>query len=135
MQASACRSRYPDTLGRKQSDTGSGTWDQTNPVLVDDSLEKADSEPYNLVQVEELTGEAGDTQYDVLGAVLAYIEDLAWERDVSSAIHHEPFECARRQGWNWKVGCPDFDNEQERSAAPIQEESEHGQHAKSSKVA
>lgn len=137
MQAAACRSRDPDVPGRKQSDTGSDTWDQTNTVLVDDSLEKADSEPYNLVQVEELTGKAGDAQDDVLGAVLAYIEDLAWERDVSSAIHHKPFECARRQGWNWKIGCPDCDNEQERSAArrDTQEESEHGQHAKSIEVA
>ena len=119
----------------EQSDSGSGTWDQTNTVLIDDSLEKADSEPYNLVRVEEFTGKAGNTQDDVLRVVLAYIEDLAWERDVSSAIHHKPFECARRQGWNWKIGCPDFDNEQEKSAAPIQEESEHEQHAKSIKVA
>lgn len=115
VQASACRSRDPDLPGTERSDPGFGKWDQTNTVLVDDSLEKADSEPYNLVQVEEFTGNAGSTQEDVLGAVLAYIEDLAWERDVSSAIHYKPFECARSQGWNWTSGCPDFDNEQERN--------------------
>jgi len=137
MQAAAGRSRDPDVPGMKQSNTGSDAWNQTNTVLIDDFLEKADSEPYNLVQVEEFTGKAGDTQDDVLGVVLAYIEDLAWERDVSSAIHHKPFGCARRQTWNWKIGCPDFDNEQERSAARryTQQESVRGQHAKSIKVA
>ena len=65
--------------------------DQTNTVLADDSLEKADSEPYNLAQVEEFTGEAGGTQCDVLGAVLAYIGDLAWVRNISSPIHYKPF--------------------------------------------
>lgn len=137
VQASAGRTRDPDNPGMEQSDPGVDAWNQTNTVLIDESLEKADSEPYNLVQVEEFTGKAGDAQDDVLGAVLAYIEDLAWERDVSSAIHHKPFECARRQGWNWKIGCPDFDNEQERSAArrDTQEESERGQHAKSIEVA
>ena len=43
-------------------------------------------------QVEEFTGKAGNTQDDVLRIVLAYIEDLASERDVSSATHHKPFE-------------------------------------------
>lgn len=71
MQASAYRSRNPDTPGTELSDPGSGTWDQTNTVLVDNSLEKADSEPYNLVQVEEFTGKAGDARDDVLSIVLA----------------------------------------------------------------
>ncbi|GAB7330764.1 hypothetical protein MBLNU13_g02305t1 [Cladosporium sp. NU13] len=91
---------------------------------------KADSAPYNVVQVEEFTGKSGDTQDDVLGAVLVYIEDLAWERDVSSAIHYKPFECARRQGWNWRFGCPYFDSEQENNsvARDAQQEPGRGQH-------
>ena len=73
----------------------------------------------------------------MLGAVLAYIEDLAWERYVSSAMHYSPFECARSQGWNWTIGCPDFDSEQERNvvASNAMQESERGQHAKSIEVA
>lgn len=89
------------------------------------------------MQVEEFTGNAGNTQEDVLGAVLAYIEDLAWERDVSSAIHYRRFKCARSQGWNWTVECPDFDDEQERNmvARDAQQESERGQQSKSIEVA
>lgn len=71
VQASACRSRNPDTPGTELSDPGSGTWDQTNTILVDNSLDKADSESYNLVQVEEFTGKAGDARDDVLSIVLA----------------------------------------------------------------
>ena len=116
VQAAACRTRDPDIPGKERSYPEGGVWDQTNTVLVDDSLEKVDSEPYNLLQVEEFTGNTGNSQGDVLGAVLAYIEDLARERDVSSAIHYKPFECARTQGWNWRFGCPDFDSDQERNA-------------------
>lgn len=115
VQASACSPRGTNNPGTEQPDPGSWVWDQTNTVLLDDSLEKADSEPYNLLQVEEFTGNAGSSQDDVLGGVLAYIEDLAWERDVSSAIHYSPFERARSRGWNWTIGCSDFDSEQERN--------------------
>ena len=86
-------------------------WDQTNTVIIDDPLETPDSQPYNLLHVGEFLRDGGNTQDDVLGALLAYMVDLAWERDVSSAVHHKPFECARGQGWNWKIGCPDSDNE------------------------
>jgi hypothetical protein len=34
-----------------------------------------------------------------------------------------------------EIGCADFDNEQASSAAPIQQESERGQHAKGIEVA
>ena len=120
VQASASRQEdlvFPST---EQPGPGFCVWDQTNTVLVDDSLEKADSQPYNILQVEEFTGNANDSQDDVLGAVLAYIEDLAWERDVSSAIHYKPFECARTQGWNWRVGCPDFNGEQKKNTAELE---------------
>jgi hypothetical protein len=137
VQNSARRSQIPELPSTEQSALVTGAWDQINTVLVDGSLEKADSEPYNLVQVEEFTGNTGDARGDVLGAVLAYIEDLAWERDVSSAIRHKPFECARTQGWNWKTGCPDFDSDQERNsvACIAQEAAEREQNAKSFEAA
>jgi hypothetical protein len=117
LEAKSCasKSRKSELSGSEQSAPASGLWDQTNTVLIDDSLEKADSEPHNLVQVEEFTGSARDPQEDVLGAVLAYIEDLAWERDVSSAICQKPFEGARTQRWNWRIGCPEFDSDQEKA--------------------
>jgi hypothetical protein len=137
VQASTCSPRGTNNPGTEQPDPELWVWDQTNTVLLDDSLEKADSEPYNLLQVEEFTGNAGSSQDDVLGAVLAYIEDLAWERDVSSATRYKPFECAGSQGWNWTAGCPDFDSEQDRNmeARDTKSEPERGQHAKSIEVA
>ena len=51
-------------------------WDQTNTVLVDDSLETPDSQPYNFLHVEEFTHGGGNTQDDILGAVLAYMKNL-----------------------------------------------------------
>lgn len=92
-----------------QPDLGSAVWDQSNTILIDDSMDKADSEPYNLILVKEFTGNAGDSKKDMLGSVLAYIEDLAWESNVSSAIHCSPFDSVNSPGWNWKIGCPDFD--------------------------
>jgi hypothetical protein len=137
VQASTCSPRGTNNPGTEQPDPELWVWDQTNTVLLDDSLEKADSEPYNLLQVEEFTGNAGSSQDDVSGAVLAYIEDLAWERDVSSATRYKPFECAGSQGWNWTAGCPDFDSEQDRNmeARDTKSEPERGQHAKSIEVA
>lgn len=115
VQASACSPKDVSNPGTEQPDPESCVWDQTNTVPLDDSLEKADSEPCNLLQVEEFTGNAGSSQDNVLGAVLAYIEDPAWEPNISSSIHYRPFECARSQGWNWTIGCLDFDSEQERN--------------------
>lgn len=106
MQASACRPQHAALPSTEHPAQGLSVWNQSNTVLVDDSLDKADSEPYNMINVEEFTGDVGNTQDDVLGAALAYIEDLAWESGVSSAIHRRPFEGAHGQQWNWRIGCP-----------------------------
>lgn len=119
VQASASRSHHLALPSTEQPAQRLDVWNQTNTVLVDDSLDKADSEPYNLIQIEEFTGDVGNSHDDVLGAILAYIENLAWERDVSSAIRHMPFECARGQKWDWKIGCPKFLSDQERDPDPV----------------
>jgi hypothetical protein len=79
-------------------------WDQSNTILIDDSVEKAASEPYNLLQVEELTKENLCDGQDVLGRVLTYIEDLKWEADVSAAMRNEPFVKEQGKGWDWVGG-------------------------------
>jgi hypothetical protein len=66
-------------------------WDQSNTVLLDDSTDKAASEPYNLIRVEEFTTENKDEGDEVLGRVMAYLEDLKWEADVSAAMRLRPF--------------------------------------------
>jgi len=77
-------------------------WDQSNTVLLDDSVDKAASEPYNLIRVDEFTKENKDDADDVLGRVLAYIEDLKWEADVSAAIRERPFVNGEGGGWDWE---------------------------------
>jgi hypothetical protein len=79
-------------------------WDQSNTVLLDDSVDKAASEPHNLVQVDEFTKETKFDDDDVLGRVVAYLEDLKWEADVSAAMRERPFICKNGDGWHWIKG-------------------------------
>jgi hypothetical protein len=79
-------------------------WDQSNTVLLDDSVDKAASEPHNLVQVDEFTKETKFDDDDVLGRVVAYLEDLKWEADVSAAMRERPFICKNGDGWDWIKG-------------------------------
>lgn len=65
-------------------------WDQTNTVLIDDSREKGRSEPYNLIQLPEFTGNADEVGY-VLPQVHDYLNQCSQQRDVSSFIRENPF--------------------------------------------
>jgi hypothetical protein len=67
-----------------------GRWDQSNTVLVDDSAEKARTEPHNLLRIPEYGGnpvEGGD----VLPQVHDYLNELSWQSDVSRFIRLNPF--------------------------------------------
>ncbi|MBE3041306.1 HAD family hydrolase [Candidatus Bathyarchaeota archaeon] len=64
-------------------------WDQTNTVLIDDSGEKARSEPHNLVQIPEFAGE--DCGDDILPQVHTYLNTLSMQGDVSRYIRESPF--------------------------------------------
>jgi len=79
-------------------------WDQSNTVLLDDSVDKAASEPHNLVKVDEFTKETKLDGDDVLGRVVAYLEDLKWEADVSAAMCERPFVNGEGEGWDWIKG-------------------------------
>ncbi|KAM3516110.1 hypothetical protein MY11210_000392 [Beauveria gryllotalpidicola] len=76
---------HPDARG------GGGRWDQSNTVLVDDSAEKARSEPHNLLRIPEYLGPAAESPH-VLPQVHDYINELAWQADVSQYIRENPFE-------------------------------------------
>lgn len=65
-------------------------WDQTNTVLIDDSLEKARSEPNNLVEIPEFTGDLQE-QGDILRNVDEYLQELSMTSNVSSFIRQHPF--------------------------------------------
>jgi hypothetical protein len=71
-----------------------GRWDQTNTVLIDDSLEKARSEPYNLVEVPEWFGNLGETG-DILPQVHDYLNYLSQHSNVSACLRAQPFRAHR----------------------------------------
>ncbi|OAA45303.1 NIF domain protein [Beauveria brongniartii RCEF 3172] len=77
---------HPDAQGG-----GRGRWDQSNTVLVDDSAEKARSEPHNLLRIPEYLGPEAESQH-VLPQVHDYINELAWQADISQYIRENPFK-------------------------------------------
>ncbi|KAK1817068.1 hypothetical protein LTR12_008557 [Friedmanniomyces endolithicus] len=66
-------------------------WGQDNTVLIDDSVEKAATEPLNLIKMEEFEGTEEQLGKDVLGQVVEYLEVLKGARDVSACIRAAPY--------------------------------------------
>ncbi|KAF4963927.1 hypothetical protein FZEAL_10904 [Fusarium zealandicum] len=67
-----------------------GRWDQSNTILVDDSQEKARTEPFNLIRIPEFSGLATEIA-DVLPQVHDYLNLLAHEADISRFARQSPF--------------------------------------------
>ncbi|KAK8065364.1 phosphoprotein phosphatase [Apiospora hydei] len=65
-------------------------WDQSNTVLVDDSSEKARSEPFNLIQLPEFEGDLAEQGF-VLPQVHDFLNECAKQRDISSYIRAKRF--------------------------------------------
>ena len=65
-------------------------WDQTNTVLIDDSREKARSEPHNLVEVPEWFGDLHERS-DILPQVHDYINHLSLHSNVSACLQSNPW--------------------------------------------
>lgn len=69
---------------------GGGGWGQGNTVLIDDSVEKARSEPHNAITLPEFTGQI-DEPVDVLPSVHDYLNELCYQEDVSAYMRANPF--------------------------------------------
>ncbi|KAL2753869.1 hypothetical protein ACRALDRAFT_1069820 [Sodiomyces alcalophilus JCM 7366] len=67
-----------------------GAWDRSNTVLVDDSLEKARSEPWNLLRIPEFSG--GEEALHVLPQVHDYLNLLCYQADISRYMRMYPFQ-------------------------------------------
>ncbi|KAK0651787.1 HAD-like domain-containing protein [Cercophora newfieldiana] len=67
-----------------------GQWNQGNTVLIDDSTEKARSEPYNAITLPEFVGDMHETP-EVLPLVHDYLNTLAVQADISTYIRTHPF--------------------------------------------
>ncbi|KAI1462311.1 HAD-like domain-containing protein [Annulohypoxylon moriforme] len=77
------QSTHPDaSLGKR--------WDQTNTLLIDDSVEKARSEPYNIVQIPEFHGDPREEGY-ILPQIHDYINECSRQVNISSYIKQSPF--------------------------------------------
>ncbi|KAI1754618.1 HAD-like domain-containing protein [Xylaria castorea] len=66
-------------------------WSQLNTVLVDDSIEKARSEPFNLVQIPDFQGDAKEPGF-VLPQVHDYLNECSQQANVSAYIKGQPFK-------------------------------------------
>ena len=60
-------------------------WDQTNTVLIDDSREKARTEPYNLIEVPEWFGDLNERD-GILPQVHDYLNHLSMHSNVSACL-------------------------------------------------
>ncbi|KAK3940814.1 hypothetical protein QBC46DRAFT_407886 [Diplogelasinospora grovesii] len=65
-------------------------WSQGNTVLIDDSIEKARSEPYNAITLPEFLGDTAENP-EVLPLVHDYLNTLAYQADISTYIRTHPF--------------------------------------------
>jgi hypothetical protein len=68
-----------------------GRWNQTNTVLVDDSLEKGSSEPFNLIEIPEFVGDEKEIG-EFLPQVHDYLNHLSMHSNVSACLRARPFE-------------------------------------------
>ncbi|EKG19672.1 NLI interacting factor [Macrophomina phaseolina MS6] len=75
---------------------------QNNTFLIDDSLLKANSEPHNLIQVEEFEGKPDQMQTDVLRQVVGYLEAARWVNNVSAWVNHDGQRFEYGKGWDYQ---------------------------------
>ncbi|KAM7214944.1 HAD-like domain containing protein [Rhypophila decipiens] len=78
-------------LWMDESVMATGYWNQSNTVLIDDSIEKARSEPYNAITIPEFMGNLKEKPV-VLKLVQEYLDILARQADISSYIKLHPFK-------------------------------------------
>ena len=81
-------------------------WGQANTLLLDDSVLKAQAQPYNLVKVPEFTrpgryDQQGESQ-EVLGQVVAYLEEARRYENVSAFVRAKKFAIGAVPHWDWK---------------------------------
>jgi len=86
-----------------------GRWSQSNTVLIDDSMYKAAKQPYSHLEIPEYLGPAkskqtGQDKDDVLGQVVAFLEEARRSDDVSRFIKQTKFKMNSEQGWDWEKG-------------------------------
>ncbi|KAL1912394.1 hypothetical protein Sste5344_001835 [Sporothrix stenoceras] len=82
-----------------------GRWSQANTVLIDDTYEKARSEPYNLIEVSPFEGGLSVPNME-LTEVHDYINMLAFQSDVSAYMRIKPFRARNHYNTPPTVNIP-----------------------------
>lgn len=82
---------WQDPIVAATSPNAADQWNQHNTILVDDSVEKAASEPFNIVQIDEFEDTKEQKKVDVLGQVVEYLDVLRWQSNVSTCMRKQPF--------------------------------------------
>ena len=81
-------------------------WGQANTLLLDDSVLKAQAQPYNLVKVPEFTRpgrcDQQEESQEVLGQVVAYLEEARRYENVSAFVRAKKFAVGAVPHWDWK---------------------------------
>lgn len=88
----------------QKKNNGLKGFDQRNTILIDDSKEKASSEPFNHVEIPDFTEEIWrDGKDDALRKVAGYIDVARGYENVSSYIRERPFDVSGQyedpEGW------------------------------------
>ena len=83
-------------LRHSHPEAGNGeVWSQANTLLLDDSVLKAQGQPFNLVEVPEFKKPGGqktnENSQDVLGQVKSYLEKARMYDNVSALVREERF--------------------------------------------
>ena len=83
-------------LRHSHPEAGNGeVWSQANTLLLDDSVLKAQGQPFNLVEVPEFKNpgdqKTNENSQDVLGQVMSYLEKARMCANVSAFVREEPF--------------------------------------------
>ena len=79
----------PQIQGRHPLASEGKGWHQGNTVLIDDSVEKSRSEPYNFLEVPGFTGHRGEDP-NLLKELAEYLAVLRMQTNVSSYIFRNP---------------------------------------------
>ena len=94
----ALRDSHPDHAS-------GGRWSQANTLLLDDSATKAQAQPHNLVELPEFTRNAElERGKDILGQVVAYLEEARMWEDVSAFAKRKKFTVDGGWAWDWDSG-------------------------------
>ena len=89
----------PEVASSHPNYANGGRWNQADTVLVDDSIEKGRSEPYNIIPLPEFKGDANEDGF-ILPQVHDYINNCASQADISTYIRVSPFQ----PNANFKLG-------------------------------